>query len=244
MNVTVGRDWKLRNERGEVIGELVPPLTFVIDPRIGGAAEGGRGTGGGPPSLEESKPETPQHVGPNAQETLLGPTTLSAGARAREDGAERVWAHYVDTMQPRHKALDTDTRKIISGALKVATADECCTAISGCAKSDFHMGRNDRNRKYNQITQILKGKRGSATVRERIDFFIDLAEKSGVQSGVPSASNARIQSAKQDVRDAHEMPGDEHVARRGKESEEYLTGQGWTITRDDTGWPSFNPPVA
>ncbi len=241
MDVTVGRDWKLRNERGEVIGELVPPLTFVIDPRIGGGAEGGRGTGGGP-SLEEGKADTPQQGRPDAQETLPIPTTLVARARGDKD-AERVWAHYVDTMQPRHKALDADTRKIITGALKVATADECCTAISGCAKSDFHMGRNDRNRKYNQITQILKGKRGSATVRERIDFFIDLAEKSGVQSGVPSASNARIQSAKQDVRDAHEMPGDEHVARRGKESEQHLISQGWSIARDDTGWPIFQPPV-
>ncbi len=244
MDVTVGRDWKLRNERGEVIGELVPPLTFVIDPRIGGGAEGGRGTGGGPPSLEEGKMQTPQQGRPDVQESLLGPSELGARARGgAEHKAETVWAHYVDTMNPRHKALDADTRKIIAAALKVASVGECCQAISGCAKSDFHMGRNDRGRKYNQITQILKGKRGSATARERIDFFIDLAEKSGVQSGVPSASNARIQSAKQDVRDAHEMPGDEHVARRGKESEEYLTDQGWTITRDDTGWPTFHPPT-
>ena len=243
MRVTVGRDWKLRNEREDVVGELVPPLTFVIDPHVGGASQGGRGTGGGP-SSSEGQPETPQQGWPDAQGTLAIPTTVVARAREEPSEADGIWAHYVETMSPRRKDLDADTRKIIDAALKVATADECKAAISGCAKSAFHMGENDKRRKYNQVSQILKGKRGQATIRERIDFFLDIAEKSGVQSGVPSGGTARIRTAKQDVRDAHEMPGDEHVVRRGREAEEYLTNQGWIIVRTDAGWPTFHPPVA
>lgn len=246
MRVKVGADWKMRNEQGEVVGTLEPPLTLVIDTRIGGAAKGGRGTGGG--SSSEGTAEAQEHLdeGANPEQATL-PLALSAGAGARvtrPDEAAEVWAWYCGVMQPRNRVLDPDTRKIINAALKVATKQECMNAISGCAKSDFHMGKNDRKRKYNQITQILKGKRGQATTRERIDFFLDIAEKSGVQSGVPSGDPGRIRSAKQDVRDAHEMPGDEHVVRRGRESEEYLVGLGWTIKRDETGWPSFLPPAA
>jgi hypothetical protein len=164
------------------------------------------------------------------------------GGGTKFDPAWAVWEHFVATMTPRNKGLDKDTRAIINAALKVATIQECKDAISGCAHSTWHMGDNDRHRKYNQISQILKGKRGQMTTRERIDFFLDIGEKSGVQSGVLSGDPGRIQGAKQDVRDANEMPGDEHVARRGKQSEEYLVGLGWRVERDERGWPTFHPP--
>jgi hypothetical protein len=237
--VVVGKDWKLRNERGEVVGELEPGFALVIDTRIGGAPEGGRGTGGGSSGEDGQSPASEQGTtGADEQVALELPPSVVA----REDKAAKVWAHYVATMNPRKKDLDPDTRKLINAALKVATVEECNRAISGCAASSFHMGENDRGRKYNQISQILKGKRGAQTTRERIDFFIDLAEKSGVQSGFPSGDAGRIRSAKQDIRDAHEMPGDDHIVERAKTSEEYLVSLGWRIERDETGWPNFVEP--
>jgi hypothetical protein len=86
-----------------------------------------------------------------------------------------VWEHYVAVMRPRRAVLDDQERKIIKDALKVATVDECNRAIDGCANSPFHMGSNDRRRKYNSISQILKGRPGRETTRERIDYFITLA---------------------------------------------------------------------
>lgn len=242
MLVKVGKDWKMRNERGEVVGTLEPPLTLVIDTRIDGGPEGGRGTGGGSSPNDGQPPTSEQGAADDEGQLDLG-VPAAVVARAKPDEPLEVWTHYCAVMSPRNRELDAATRKIIREALKVATVQECKDAISACATSDFHMGKNDRGRKYNQITQILKGKRGTQTTRERIDFFLDMGEKSGVQSGVPSGDTGRITSAKQDVRDAHEMPGDEHIAARGKESEEYLVGLGWRIHRDETGWPTFEAPM-
>lgn len=158
------------------------------------------------------------------------------------DAVAEVWSHYVRVMKPRSAGLDAQTRTVVREALKVATIDECKRAIDGCKASDFHMGVNDRRKKYNRISHILKGKRGTRTIREQIDLFIDIAEKKGIAPGMTSGDSARINSAKRDVLAAYEFPGDDHAVRRGGEAREWLQGQGWTIEADDTGWPTFAPP--
>lgn len=97
----------------------------------------------------------------------------------RSDEVDDVWQHYVATMQPRNVTLNPQERKLIRDALKVATTDELKLAITGCRRSAFHMGQNDRNRKYNRLSQIIKGRVGKETTRERIDYFIDIAVKAG-----------------------------------------------------------------
>lgn len=249
MRLKLGRDAKLRNERGEVIGEVEIEALDLIITLDGGAAERiASGSEEGSPFVPATTSAVAADV-ESAQETLALPPSLVAPAPARRANAsavaEDVWAWYCEVMKPRNDELDSETRQIIKSALKVATAQECKDAISACERSDFHMNRpgsgNDR-RKFNQVSQILKGKRGGQTTRERIDFFLELGEKAGLQSGVPSGDPGRITSAKQDVRDAQEMPGDVHVAKRGAESEEYLVGLGWRIERDEAGWPTFRPP--
>lgn len=103
-----------------------------------------------------------------------GPPTPSA-----VDSVDDVWEHYVATMQPRNTTLNPQERRLIREALKVATTDELKLAITGCRQSAFHMGQNDRNRKYNRLSQIIKGRVGKETTRERIDYFIDIAVKAG-----------------------------------------------------------------
>lgn len=147
-------------------------------------------------------------------------------------------------MQPRHQGLDAESRKVIREALKVATVSECQRAIDGCRSSDFHMGKNDRGRRYNALSQILKGKRGGRTTRENIDFFLDLAQKAGLQSGVPSALNEKVRRAKRAVLDAAEFPGDEQVAERGRQAEAWLVEQGWRIEKVDGETPRFVEPGA
>lgn len=155
-----------------------------------------------------------------------------------------VWKHYVRVMEPRHTGLDAQTRSVIRDALKVATVSECKQAIDGCRSSTFHMGDNPQRRRYNAVTQILKGKRGGRTTRENIDFFLDLAQKAGLQSGVPSAGNEKVRRAKRAVLDAAEFPGDEHVVGRGRQAEAWLVEQGWRIERQDGQPPRFVEPGA
>lgn len=156
-------------------------------------------------------------------------------ARARGEldaNIEQVWSEYVAVHSPRRKELDAEARKIIREALKVASAAECCGAIRGNKASGFHQGDNPRRKKYNRLSQILKGKRGFRTTREQIDLFLDIAAKSGLQSSNTSVDPATLRQAKQDVIDAWTYPGDEQVVKRGEESAAWLAQHGWTIERD------------
>jgi DNA-binding MarR family transcriptional regulator len=155
------------------------------------------------------------------------------------EDVERVWATYVECMEPRSADLDAEGRKLILAALKVADADECCNAILGCKASAFHMGDNDRRRKYNRLSQILKGKQGGKTTREQIDMFLGIAERAGVQSDGTSADPAIVSQRKREVLDAFEFPGDDVVVRRGEESERWLAEHGWVVEHEDSGRPLF-----
>lgn len=176
------------------------------------------------------------------QQTSLGLDAGSTDSAAREkfDPVKDVWDHYCSVMQPRNRGLDPQARAIIRDALKVATLSECKRAIDGCKASDFHMGRNDRSKKYNRLSQILKGKRGGKTTREQIDMFLEIADKSGVASRVTSADPAKVNNAKRDVIDAFDFPGDEHIQARGSESRRWLEEVGFEIGQHpETGRPTF-----
>lgn len=101
-----------------------------------------------------------------------------------------VWNHYLSAFSPRRKEPDEGQRKIIRDALKVASVSELKTCIDACAGSDFHQQRGGgkvAGRKHNRIGDILKPKRASQygsgyTQRERIDFWLDRADKTGGQT--------------------------------------------------------------
>lgn len=239
MKLTLGKDRKLRDESGAEVGELLA-LELELRPR-------------GPfPQLSIS-PSAPEQSS-EASEKDSGTATYSGRAREEDsaDGGQNrttvrsgqpdhvadVWAHYVAVMRPRDGGLHPDARRLIREALKCATVTELKRAIDGCASSDFHMGKNDRGRKYNKLPQILKARRGhNETTRDRIDFFLDLAEQAGVssglQSGVPSVTRDRISQAKRDIWDALDFPGDIHVQDRGREAEEFLRSVGITFDRQN-----------
>lgn len=177
---------------------------------------------------------------------LIAPAAVSSDS----DPVPRVWDHYVEVMTPRDAGLGPDERKLINAALKVATVDECCRAIDGCFASDFHMKRGRyagrSGAKHSQLSKILKGKRGGRTRREQIDFFLEIAERSGLQSGVTSADPARIDSAKRDVLDAWSFPGNEQAQEQGEAARQWLQELGWQIEADEDGMPPgrpmFRPP--
>lgn len=161
-----------------------------------------------------------------------------------------VWAHYCNVMHPRSNVADSEQRKLIRDALRIATKSgsssgfevqvaELCRAIDGCAASPFHMGANDRDKKYNRISNILKGKRGGRTTREQIDMFLEIAEKAGSQSDVPAASAGRVQQARRYVLDGWEYPNDAVVVERAEEAKAWLVEQGWQIDYE----PRTNRPL-
>lgn len=158
----------------------------------------------------------------------------------KEPGVDRVWERYAAVMEPRRKEPGADERKIIREALKVATVEECERAIDGCGASAFHMGDNDKGRKYNALSQILRGKRGRQTVRERIDYFIDLAEKGGrVTAQFPSEDRALVMERIAEVQRGHRSQNADTV-QRAKDAEAWLRQRGIkAVPRKSDGYPTF-----
>jgi hypothetical protein len=199
--VTVEDDGYLVASDGLVLGRLVS-LTIDFDDRRRGEP------------LRRG-----EEVEVELQQTSKEETSQRDGGLEETNGAgsaiDRVWAVYVETMQPRRTAIDQQARAVIRDALKVATEDECFGAIQGCKRSSFHMGDNERKRKYNALSQILKGKRGGKTTREQIDMMLSYLD-TPVSVFIPSEMAAEISRAKRDVQMATSYPTNEIYAAKGR----------------------------
>lgn len=193
--------------------------------------------------------------GGNSQNAALDGNRKNDHAPSRSEmthAIDAVWAHYCNVMHPRSNVADSEQRRLIREALKTSprttgsnaydgAVAELCRAIDGCAASPFHMGQNDRGKKYNRISNIFKGKRGGRTTREQIDMFLEIAEKAGSQSDVPAASAGRVQQARRYVLDGWEYPSDAVVVERAEEAKAWLVEQGWRIDYETgTNRPLFS----
>jgi len=236
MEITI-RGGVLKDGRGDRIGKIKKATVEVedewLDLAVERLAEAGRGgtTGGSSVAV------------PNSQQTTLVVVDEGSGEKKEKISAaeiDSVWDCYVKVMEPRSKDLGAGERKLIREAFKVASAEEIQKAIRGCASSDFHMGKNNRSRKYNSLSQIIKGRRGKETTRERLDYFIAFFEKSGgSSSAVPSASRDVVEQRKKDVQRGHRFRDDPVKVQKAMESEQWLKEHGVKTTRKPDGYPIF-----
>lgn len=113
----------------------------------------------------------------DSEEEAAGRSASSSSPTGKKDW-RAVWAVYLDLMKPRRKEPDEGQRRVMTDALKVASVEECCEAVEKCAASDFHMKRGQyakrKGGRYNQLSRILKGRRGKESTRERIEWWLDL----------------------------------------------------------------------
>lgn len=101
---------------------------------------------------------------------------------------EDVFAHWQNVMASPRSRLDEKRRKVLLKALGEYGLQDTLNAITGCSRSNFHMGRNDDGTpnpsatKYNDVEQIFR----DASKTER---FLGLFEnpqafsRSGTSSG-------------------------------------------------------------
>lgn len=66
------------------------------------------------------------------------------------------WVSLHSSSRGKKPVLSDDRRKKISSALDSHGLETVLQAVAGCAKSDFHMGDNDRGTRYNDISLILR----------------------------------------------------------------------------------------
>jgi hypothetical protein len=66
--------------------------------------------------------------------------------------------------------LDAKRTKAIAGRLKDGyTVSDLCHAIDGCKASAWHMGKNDRNRAFNDVELICRDSARVDAFRERME---------------------------------------------------------------------------
>lgn len=194
--------------------------------------------------------ETPSSETPSLLPTPLNPSptgkekttpVVPAELTLLPTPAEQVWSTYVEVMKPRRTTMDNADCATILRALQFVTVAECQRAILGCFASDWHMGRDPQTagKSYKQLSQILKGKRGGRSICEQIEFFIEIADKAGIESpGVASVDRLKLSRAKQSVMTAWEFPADVYAEARGAEALIWLADNGIEVYTVD-GRPSF-----
>lgn len=122
------------------------------------------------PALEPKKTRGPSSLTKQKQEKA---------ATVVDDLAQQLYGYWCEIMRPGRKRVPhLDIRRMV--AIKAAIHDfgieDCMRAIDGCAKSDFHMGRNKHNRRYDDIELILRD-------QEHVERFIGYCNKADGEQG-------------------------------------------------------------
>lgn len=66
--------------------------------------------------------------------------------------------------------LDDRRKDKLATALRHYGMDTCKQAILGCSMSDFHMGNNNRNKVYNDLTLIFRN-------ADKVEAFVEVYEQ-------------------------------------------------------------------
>jgi hypothetical protein len=94
--------------------------------------------------------------------------------KSTPEQVEEVFNFWITTVRNSGRGLQpvlTDKRKkVVTQAIDWYGVDGCKKAIIGCSKSDFHMGKNKQNKKYDSIELILRD-------AEHIERFADIADE-------------------------------------------------------------------
>lgn len=94
---------------------------------------------------------------------------------------ESIFTWWQEVMNKPRARMDDKRRKAILGRLRDGySVSDLCDAIAGCASSDFHMGKNDRYTKYNDIELIFRD-------ANHVDDFVERWENLNQQSRVLQA---------------------------------------------------------
>jgi uncharacterized protein YdaU (DUF1376 family) len=108
-----------------------------------------------PPNQEpRTKNQEPRKENPNVAPPVGGTTSLLPPDIGEQ--VLTVFRYWQQVMESPRAVLDDKRRKFIKAALKDYESADLLSAIRGCAKSPFYMGKNDRKEKYNGIHLIFR----------------------------------------------------------------------------------------
>jgi hypothetical protein len=168
---------------------------------------------------------------------VKGTSGDSKGGDSSQSAVSEVLACYDEAFKPQQ--WGEDDRREVRAALQVATVEQLKKAIWGNKASDYHQGSNERRKKYNTLSHIIRGKQGKKTRREVIFYFIDIYEKAAATKGhvKSDVDPAIVTTRKEEVRRAHRLRHDQEAQERGRRAERWLAEQGIETVRKDDGYP-------
>ncbi len=112
-------------------------------------------------------------------ESRLKKEQRAKAAKVSDEDIDLVYDYWVMLLRPgRHRVPRMDDKR----HLKVASAihdygvEECMRAIDGCSRSDFHMGRNRQNKKYDDLELIFRD-------QDHIERFLSYCDDSAAGPG-------------------------------------------------------------
>ena len=100
----------------------------------------------------------PESLSLNPDSLNHKPETLKTKSSELNDSINKIFDYWKVTMNKNNSAKLTSARmtKIKARLNDGYTVDQIKEAISGCARSEFHMGKNDNGKKYNDIELICR----------------------------------------------------------------------------------------
>lgn len=115
---------------------------------------------------------------PPSERTL---SRAKKSAMISDAAVTEVWEYWLQAMRATSKRkpiLDATRRQIIGAAIHDYEIQGCKDAIDGCALSEFHMGRNKTNKRYDSVELIFRDS-------EHVEKFLEILDKSQEDSGDP-----------------------------------------------------------
>lgn len=94
----------------------------------------------------------------------------SKTAAVAEEDITSAFNYWTNMLEKTRPVLDDKRRQCIGAAIHDYGLERVQNAIEGCTFSDFHMGRNRANKKYDDVSLILRD-------AEHIERFLDLYDK-------------------------------------------------------------------
>ena len=80
-------------------------------------------------------------------------------SKVSQGDVQKVYEYWLLQFRPdrtRVPALDDKRHLKVAAAIHDYGVDECLRAIDGCGASDFHMGRNKANKRYDDLELIFR----------------------------------------------------------------------------------------
>jgi hypothetical protein len=96
-------------------------------------------------------------------------------AEVLEEDVQKVYEYWLLQFRPgrlRVPALDDRRRLKVASAIHDYGVDECLRAIDGCGASDFHMGRNKANKRYDDLELIFRD-------QDHVERFLGYLQEEG-----------------------------------------------------------------